>query len=149
MDVDCLAHPALLVRIGHAIAADQQLLVVEREPRDLPADHEVLEEHLVAPSPDVLGRGRILAMRLVQLANRPVAEGLTQGQDVALRVGVVDRLDRVPLPSLSPSHAGRISTPGPPGTDEAQIDLRTSQAEAASRPFPPLHVSLPPPPLGL
>src|SRR5262249_16736468 len=39
--------------------------------------------------------------------------------------------------------------PGAPRHDEAQIDLRTSQAEAVSRPFPPLHVSLPPPPLRL
>src|SRR5262245_16299163 len=124
MDVDCLAHPALLGRIGHPVAADQHLLVVEREPRDLPADHEVFEEHLVAPSPDILGRGRVLAMRLVELADRAVTERLPERQDVARRVGVVDRLEPLLVSALLPGH-GRGMPPSL-AASPSRSTLRTS-----------------------
>src|SRR3954469_18835325 len=80
--VDRLAAPALAVGAGHPVAPDQHLLGVEREARDLPADDQSLEEHLLPARPDVLGRGGILAMRLVDLPDRLFAQRLAEGESV-------------------------------------------------------------------
>src|SRR5262249_47590981 len=80
---------------------------------DLPAHHQVLEQHLVPPGPDVLGRSRVLLVRLVELPDRPVVEGLPQGEHVALRVGVVHRLDWLAA-LLSARHGTKHLSPAPP-----------------------------------
>src|SRR5262245_66328048 len=55
---DRLAHPALGVRIGHPVAPEQHLLILQRQPRDLPAHREALEQHLLPARPNVLARDR-------------------------------------------------------------------------------------------
>src|ERR671922_1771600 len=65
---DRLAHPAPLVRARHSVAAEQLLLRLERQPGDLPAHREPLEEQLQAALPAVLGRGRRLRVELGELA---------------------------------------------------------------------------------
>src|SRR3954451_15349380 len=97
--VDRLSPPLLLARIGHPVTADQHLLVVERQAGDLPAHRQVLEEHLVAAGPDVLRRGRVLAVWPVELPDAARAEGLAQRENVALGVGVVDGLNSLALAS--------------------------------------------------
>src|SRR4051794_13645005 len=83
---DRLADPALLVGIGHPVAPDQHLLVVQRQAGDLPAHGQVLEEHLVPAGPNVLRGGGVLAMRPVELPDRPGAERPPQAQNVPIGI---------------------------------------------------------------
>src|SRR5262245_41443685 len=99
--VDRLADPLLLARIRHPVAAEEHLLILERESRDLPAHSQILEQHFVAASPDVLPRGGVLAVGLVELLDRARAQGPPQGQDIPIRIGVVAGLDGL---ALAPRH---------------------------------------------
>src|SRR5215211_9460477 len=111
MDVDRLPDPALLLGIGHPVPAQQHLLVVEREAGDLPPDCQSLEQHLATASPDVLHRRGVTTGRLAELSDRLRAQGLPEGEDVPVRVGVVDGVDRLPLPALpSLRHNRRMPT---------------------------------------
>ncbi len=58
-----LAHRGALARAREAVAAEQLLLALEREARDLPAHREPLEQELDAPLPAVLSRGGRRARR--------------------------------------------------------------------------------------
>ncbi len=84
-------HPLLGRGVGHPVAAQQHLLVGEREAGDLPADREPLEEELRAPPPGVVDRGRRARGPLADLADRQPAQRLAQDQRVALLVAVLDR----------------------------------------------------------
>src|SRR4051812_34313053 len=130
MTIDRLPNPLLLARVGHPVAPDQHLLVIERETRDLPADREVLEQHLVAPSPDVLGRGGVLSGWSTELANGPRAERAAQPQDVALAIAVFDGLDRL---APAPRHVQRMATDGANSLAPSPI-RSTSTISSGSRP---------------
>ena len=67
---DRLPHPALGLGVGHPVAAEQHLLVGQRQPGDLPAHREALEQRLRAPPPGVLQRGRVARRRLADLGDR-------------------------------------------------------------------------------
>src|SRR5262245_35899536 len=87
---DRFANPLLSCRISHAVAAEQQLLVAQRQPSDLPAHDEALEEQLRAPVPGIVlggcgGRGG-----LFELGDGPGAERFAQGQLVPVRIDVLD-----------------------------------------------------------
>src|SRR3954454_3445239 len=110
---DRLANPLLGIGVGHPVAADQHLLIIERQPGDLPADDQALEEHLLAARPDVFGGGRIASRRLADLLDRPRAQPLAEAEDIALGVGVVYCLDRLALASAS-RNRGRHFSPAPP-----------------------------------
>src|SRR3712207_6904131 len=51
-----LAHPALGLAVGHAEAPEQLLLLGQRQPGDLPAHGQPLEQHLRVAAPEVVGR---------------------------------------------------------------------------------------------
>jgi hypothetical protein len=76
--------PALRGRVRHAVAAEEHLLIVERQPGDLPAHREAFEQELRAPPPVVVDRAGARGARLLDLADRPGAERVTQDEDVAL-----------------------------------------------------------------
>src|SRR3954447_5876466 len=110
---DRLANPLLGIGVVHPVAADQHLLIIKRQPGDLPADDQALEEHLLAARPDVLGGGRIAPRRLADLLDRPRAQPLAQRQHVPLGIGVVHCLDRLALAPASPQR-GKHFSPAPP-----------------------------------
>src|SRR5680860_1154932 len=99
---DRAAHPVLGYGVGHAVAAEQHLLVVERQAGDLPAHREALEEQLRAAAPGVVLAGSRRRRALAELGDRRRAERLAQGQDVALDVAVVDRRRLLSRPPLLP-----------------------------------------------
>ena len=76
---DRLAHPALGLGVGHPVAAEQHLLLGQRQPGDLPAHREALEQRLRAPPPGVLQRGGVAGRRLADLGDRGGAERLRAG----------------------------------------------------------------------
>ena len=87
--VEHLAHPAPLVGARHAVTPEQLALPLERQPADLPADREALEQELAAALPAVLGAGGRLRLERVELRPRAGAQFVAQRQDVALGIGVV------------------------------------------------------------
>src|SRR6476659_5489553 len=104
-----LAHPAPLVAARHPVAAEQLLLGGEREPGDLPAHGEPLEQELHAALPSVLGRRRRLRLELLELAERPGAQLVAQRERVALGVAVLgrgrSRALALPAPAGTAAHA--------------------------------------------
>ena len=82
-------HLLSFARAGQAVAAQQLLLALERQPGDLPADGEPLEEELHAALPAVLGGGGRLGVEVAQRAQRARAQLVAQREDVALLVAVV------------------------------------------------------------
>src|SRR3954469_6403111 len=120
MRFERVAHPAARVAVGHAVAAEQLLLALERQPGDRPAHSGALEQQLAAPLPFVLlrrtGRGR----EPLELAQRSGRQGVAHRQDVALGVGVVGGCDRL-LARV------RLATPGAPA-HQAAFELRLAQS---------------------
>jgi hypothetical protein len=70
VDGDRLANPALRLGVGDPVAAQQHRLLGQRQPGDLPADGEPLEEHLGSPPPGVVERGSHASRRLADLRDR-------------------------------------------------------------------------------
>src|ERR1044072_3323382 len=148
---DRLAHPALGLGVRHPVAPEQHLLVLQRHAGDLPADHQVLEQHLLTAAPGVVLRARRGRRSLPQLADRPRAQRLAEDEDVALVVDVVDRghLGARPTGLLRLRALGHLSPPpwvggahacarppgaSPPDAARAPPGSASSPAAAAARP---------------
>src|SRR3954447_12010084 len=85
------AHAPPLLGAGHPEAAEQLLLILERQAGDLPADRQALEEEIDAPLPAGLGPGGRPRVQLLELPQRAAAELVAEREDVALLVRVVAR----------------------------------------------------------
>src|SRR5680860_554979 len=83
---DRAAHPVLGYGVGHAVAAEQHLLVVERQAGDLPAHREALEEQLRATAPGV-----VLAGRRRSRLRSPCRRFCSKRRRRAARLGLVGR----------------------------------------------------------
>src|SRR5215217_8408348 len=114
-----LTHPAPFVAARHPVAAEQFLLALERQPGDLPADREPLEQELRAALPAVLSGGGRLRVKLLELPQRAGAQLVAEREHVALGVAVVGRAGgcaaratgRAALraPARTPSHGRELA----------------------------------------
>src|SRR5690242_21302222 len=110
---DGFAYPALRRRVSHPVAAEQHLLVGYRQPGDLPADRQPLEQELGAPPPGIVDRGGGAGRTEAYFPDRQGAQRLPQDEGVALLVAVLDGRDlllRAPFPTSG--HPPRVCQAG-------------------------------------